>query len=75
MDCKHYREWQEWVEVEDPYSGEAAGEYQTRTESCDEDIDLHRFRCNQCGRTRYYSSAARAFYEQGIKSPGVQGLE
>ena len=30
-----------------------------------EDIDLHRFRCTQCGLIRYYSERARAFYEDG----------
>ncbi|MBB5546638.1 hypothetical protein A8H39_01700 [Paraburkholderia fungorum] len=75
MECKHYREWQAWIEVKDPYSGEATGMYHTHTESLDEDIDLHRFRCRQCGRIGYYSGAARAFYEQRIKSPGILGLE
>lgn len=75
MECSHYREWQEWGEVEDPYSGEVRGQYQTRTESFDDDVDLHRFRCRQCGRIGYYSGAARAFHERGIKSPGIPGLE
>lgn len=30
-----------------------------------EDVDLHRFRCTQCGKIRYYSSRAEAFYEEG----------
>ena len=30
-----------------------------------EDIDLHRFRCTQCGLVRYYSERARKFYEEG----------
>ncbi|WP_241295722.1 hypothetical protein [Burkholderia stabilis] len=40
-----------------------------------DDIDLHRMRCRLCGKIGYYSGAARAFYEQGIKSPGISGLE
>jgi len=29
------------------------------------DIDLHRFRCTQCGLVRYYSERARRYYEDG----------
>lgn len=32
------------------------------------DLDLHRMKCTQCGKIRYYSGAARDFYESGIKS-------
>lgn len=39
------------------------------------DIDLHRMRCRLCGQIGYYSEAARAFYEDGIKSPGISGLD
>lgn len=72
MGCKHYREWQEWVEGEDPYSGEITSEFLTRTHSLDEDIDVHRFRCRQCGCIGYYSrtaalSTGRASSPQGSK--------
>ncbi|WP_176000148.1 hypothetical protein [Burkholderia vietnamiensis] len=40
-----------------------------------DDIDLHRVKCRLCGKIDYYSGAARAFYEDGIKSPGISGLE
>jgi hypothetical protein len=40
-----------------------------------DDIDLHRMKCRLCGKIGYYSGAARAFYEDGIKSPGISGLE
>lgn len=40
-----------------------------------EDLDLHRVQCTLCGKVDYYSAAARAFYEQGIRSPGITGLE
>lgn len=39
------------------------------------DVDLHRYKCTQCGEIFYYSSRARDFYEAGKKSPGIQGLE
>jgi hypothetical protein len=50
-------------------------EYQTCTATFDDDIDRHRFRRRQCGRTTYYSGTARAFHEEGIKSCGIQGAE
>ena len=40
-----------------------------------DDIDLHRMKCRICGKIAYYSGAARAFYEDGVKSPGISGLE
>jgi hypothetical protein len=33
----------------------------------DEDIDLHRVKCSVCGGIGYYSSRARAFFEDGIE--------
>lgn len=32
-----------------------------------EDIDLHRYKCVLCGEVSYYSSRARAFFEDGIE--------
>jgi len=40
-----------------------------------EDIDLHRYRCTECGKVKYYSEAARKYYEEGIKSPAIKGLD
>lgn len=37
------------------------------------DIDLHRYKCTQCGEIMYYSGAARSFYEDGITS-SISGL-
>ncbi|MGF6440739.1 hypothetical protein [Paraburkholderia youngii] len=48
---------------------------ENRSESFDEDIDTHRFRCSKCGRIGYYSEAARRFFEKGIKSSGINGPE
>lgn len=39
------------------------------------DIDIHRYKCTQCGKIKYYSEAARAYYEDGIKSKTVIGLD
>jgi hypothetical protein len=32
------------------------------------DIDLHRYKCTQCGEVKYYSNAARMFYEDGVEN-------
>lgn len=40
-----------------------------------EDLDLHRLKCTQCGEIQYYSKAAKDFFEKGIPSPGILGLE
>lgn len=48
--------------------------WETRQVSACVDIDLHRYKCSMCGEIGYYSSAARDFYEKGIKS-NIRGLE
>lgn len=45
------------------------------TYSAYEDIDLHRTKCTKCGHIVYYSGAARAYYEDGVRTPGIRGLE
>lgn len=36
-----------------------------------EDIDLHRFRCTQCGHIRYYSARAQDHYEGVKRDPSI----
>ena len=38
------------------------------------DIDLHRYKCTQCGKIMYYSEAARRYYEEGVTS-NIKGLD
>lgn len=40
-----------------------------------EDIDLHRFRCTQCGEIFYYSNKSRRHFENGEIFPGIKGLD
>lgn len=75
MNCDHYHRWHEWVEVEHPWTGEIEGSYEEQSKSLYEDIDLHRAQCTRCGHILYYSYAARQYYENGIPSPGIRGLE
>lgn len=39
------------------------------------DVDLHRYKCTQCDKVLYYSERARQHYEEGVKFPGIRGLE
>lgn len=75
MTCEHSRTWQVWEENVDDWTGTVHGEWVTKWESWDDDIDVHRFKCRRCGRIGYYSNAARNYYEKGERSPGIDGLE
>lgn len=45
------------------------------TESTTVDVDLHRYKCTQCGEIMYYSDAARRHYESGENFPSIKGLD
>ena len=74
MTCTHSRGRYRQVETMD-WDGNMHHEEVWETYSTQEDIDLHRFKCTQCGEIGYYSGAARKYYEQGVRSPGITGLE
>jgi hypothetical protein len=76
MSCNHERTTSRWVETEDwsPQDGGSTGEWEYSTESTCVDIDLHRYKCTQCGEVMYYSGRARDYYEKGIKSEWITGL-
>lgn len=65
-----------WVDTSwtDDY-GHHHSEGHWQTKSAQEDIDLHRFKCKRCGEIGYYSGAARAYHEDGVKTdiPGLGG--
>lgn len=65
--CDHWKRGQEWVEEKDEWTGEAISDWKPYAINTCEDIDLHRWRCTQCGLVGYYSSWAREEYE-GKKS-------
>lgn len=73
--CPHTIEHSEWVTREDYWTGDQYSEWEHKIVSTQKDIDLHRFQCTQCGEIGYYSGAARRFYEEGIPTPGIRGLE
>jgi hypothetical protein len=39
------------------------------------DIDLHRYKCTQCGLVMYYSGRAREHFEEGKKFDWIKGLK
>ena len=75
MSCTHERKTSRWVETEDWYHGGTTGEWEYYTESTTVDIDLHRYKCTQCGLVMYYSGRAREYYEEGKKSEWITGLD
>lgn len=77
MTCDHMiRLPDRYVVTENYWTGEEEGEWEyNRTESAFSDIDLHRMKCSKCGQVEYYSGAARKYYENGVRSPGIKGLE
>jgi extradiol dioxygenase family protein len=74
MSCNHTRETSRWVTL-DYFGEEIDGEWEYTTESTTVDIDLHRYKCTQCGEIMYYSGRARDYYEKGIKSEWITGLD
>jgi extradiol dioxygenase family protein len=74
MSCKHTRTTERWV-TQDYFGEEIDGEWQYDTVSTTVDIDLHRYKCTQCGEVMYYSGRAREYYEQGVKFDWIQGLK
>jgi hypothetical protein len=75
MSCSHEKETSRWVEEENWYTGETEGRWEWSTQSTTVDIDLHRYKCTQCGLVMYYSGRARAYYEEGQKFDWITGLD
>ena len=71
MSCNHERTTERWVETEDWYTGDKYLGWEYKTVSTTVDIDLHRYKCTQCGQVMYYSAAAREYYETGVDRKGL----
>lgn len=72
--CSHRisrSEYKTWI---NDWTGEEECEWEYWNQSTEEDLDLHRTKCTQCGMIGYYSGAARNWYEKGISSNGIKGL-
>lgn len=73
MSCTHTKETSRWV-TRDYFGEEIDGEWEYETVSTTVDIDLHRYKCTQCGEVMYYSGRAREYYEEGKKFDWIEGL-
>jgi hypothetical protein len=73
--CDHYERREFYDQRENERTGALEGEWKTEEKSLMVDIDLHRFQCSRCKQIGYYSGAAKAYYEEGKRAPGIQGLE
>jgi len=74
MACNHERTSSRWVGEDNWYddgSSMHTGDWVYDTVSTTVDIDLHRYKCTQCGEVMYYSGAAREYYETGIDRKGL----
>jgi hypothetical protein len=66
MACTHTRTIPgHWEDGEYSDDSEWVHEYEKSTVV---DVDLHRYKCTQCGQMMYYSKAARDYYERGINN-------
>ena len=71
ISCNHQRQ----VEVKTPipvysnYIGDSSVDISWVWECTFEDIDIHRYKCTQCGEIGYYSGAAKDYYTKGIENP------
>ena len=76
MSCKHESNTSHWVDdEEDGWGGTTPGHWVYSTKSTTVDIDLHRYKCTQCGEVMYYSGRARQHYEEGVKFDWIKGLD
>ena len=76
MSCNHQREVSEWIEeFENDWGDIEPGHWHYSTQSSTVDLDLHRYQCTQCKEIFYYSGRARDYYEKGIKSEWIKGLD
>lgn len=72
--CSHKRKLpDQWVS-DIGWDGEEYGWWEDGDEvSTTVDIDLHRYKCTQCGEVMYYSSRARDHFENGT-TYDIKGL-
>jgi hypothetical protein len=67
--CKHQRLVEVKIPVYNHYTGDESIDIDWKWEDTFKDIDLHRYKCTQCGEIGYYSGAAENYYTKGIKNP------
>ena len=75
MACTHTRDTSRWIDEYEDHWGTIEGHWEYSTENTYVDIDLHRYKCTMCNEVFYYSGRARDYYEKGIKSEWITGLD
>ena len=69
ISCKHQRRIQVKTPVYSNYISDESIDVSWIWEDTFEDIDIHRYKCTQCGEIGYYSGAAKDYYTKGIENP------
>jgi hypothetical protein len=76
MNCTHSAEKSFWVdEIVNDWGDTEPGHWEYETRYTTVDIDLHRYKCTQCGEIMYYSGRARQYHEEGKKFDWITGLD
>ena len=76
MACSHTYEKSEWIEeLVNDWGDTEPGHWHYSTQSSTVDIDLHRYKCTQCGEIFYYSGRARQYHEDGVKFDWIKDLD
>ena len=69
ISCKHQRQVEVKTPVYNNYTGDESIDVSWVWECTFEDIDIHRYKCTQCGEIGYISGGANDYYTKGIKNP------
>ena len=76
MTCNHIAEKAEWIpEFENDWGDIEPAHWHYSTQYTTVDLDLHRYKCTQCGEIMYYSGRARDHFENGTSYSWIKGLE
>ena len=70
MNCSHTKTKQTWITT-DYWGEETEGKWELETVDTTVDTDLHRYKCTQCNKVMYYSSAAKEYFESDVDRKGI----
>ncbi len=67
--CKHQKLIEKRIPFYNDFTGDESIDVIWEWEDTFKDIDLHRYKCTQCGEIGYYSGAAKDYYTKGTENP------